>query len=135
MSKVDMIFVEVLNRDRNECWLMEKSLTVGYGKVYFNGKVELAHRVSYYYQHGALPPDGYDIDHLCRVRNCYNPSHLEAVTHRENCVRGDNFAKGSPRRDKTHCPQGHEYNQENTWYYKSGRACKICPKLRRKGLL
>lgn len=34
-------------------------------------------------------PEGYDVDHLCSVRNCVNPDHLEAVTRTENIQRGN----------------------------------------------
>lgn len=37
-------------------------------------------------------PAGKEIDHRCRARTCQNPAHLEAVTHRENMIRGDGFA-------------------------------------------
>jgi hypothetical protein len=36
---------------------------------------------------GPIPPNR-EIDHLCRVRSCVNPAHLEVVTNRENCRRG-----------------------------------------------
>jgi len=45
-----------------------------------------AHRLAYINAKGAIP-QGYTIDHLCRVRNCINPEHLEAVTFTENIRR------------------------------------------------
>lgn len=45
-----------------------------------------AHRLAYVEAKGSIP-EGYTIDHLCRVRNCVNPKHLEAVTFLENMRR------------------------------------------------
>lgn len=59
----------------------------GYGLISVNGVAKLAHRVAFEAEYGDIP-EGMVIDHLCRVRNCVNPMHLEAVTSRENTRRG-----------------------------------------------
>lgn len=60
----------------------------GYGLVSIGeGQIALAHRIAYEAEYGPIP-DGLVIDHLCRVRNCVNPMHLEAVTVGENNRRG-----------------------------------------------
>ena len=68
-------------------------------------------------------PAGLELDHLCRVRECVNPQHLEAVTHHENMLR-------SREATKTHCKHGHEFTPENTYTYQRGvgiqRCCKTC---------
>lgn len=80
----------------------------GYGifviKKYGIQKTYNAHRWSYEYHKGKIP-EGLTIDHLCRVRNCVNPDHLEAVTMRENLMRGNGYTAKNAR--KTHCPRGH----------------------------
>lgn len=87
------------------CWLWTGSLNSdGYGR--FNGK--LAHRRTYLEVVGPIP-DGLVLDHLCRVRNCVNPDHLEPVTQRENMRRGDQgqcwgFVPDVPVRVKTERP-------------------------------
>lgn len=96
----------------------------GYGRVCFNGKVHLAHRVSYEMHVGPIP-DGLVLDHLCRVPGCVNPRHLEPVTNRENVFRG--VGPTPKNAAKTHCPRGHEYNDANTFRRQNGhRACRAC---------
>ena len=77
--------------DPSGCWLWTGSRTRdGYGLITTRegGKQRRSyvHRIAYVKVHGFIP-DGLEIDHLCRVRNCFNPSHLEAVTHAENLRR------------------------------------------------
>ncbi|MFB7860135.1 MULTISPECIES: HNH endonuclease signature motif containing protein [Actinomycetes] len=89
----------------------------GYGTTKVNGKTQRVHRVAYELAKGAIPA-GMELDHLCSVRNCINPEHLEPVSHTENLRRSfergisdGKFAGISP----THCPRGHEYSSENTY--------------------
>lgn len=113
------------------CWLWTKKLNpAGYGQFYAGviyqrgsaGKT-YAHRYAYELMVGPIP-QGYDIDHLCRVRNCVRPDHLEAVTHRENMLRGDTIAARMAAR--THCNHGHELDAVGP----TGRYCSTCtPKL------
>lgn len=108
------------------CWIWLGSVTThGYG--YFQGKDRKkvgAHCASYEHFVGPIS-DGLQIDHLCRVRCCVNPDHLEAVTQRENLLRGDNHW-----RSKTHCPRGHPYSGDNLLVRDNGikinRRCRIC---------
>jgi hypothetical protein len=55
--------------------------------MYSDLPTPLAHRWSYRYHVGPLI-DGLHLDHLCRVRNCVNPYHLEQVTPEINAARG-----------------------------------------------
>jgi hypothetical protein len=110
------------------CWLWVAGvLKGGYGSI--QGSLPerrklLAHRAVYELVVEPIP-EGLTLDHLCRVRHCVNPDHLEPTTMRENTLRGDTL----PARnlEKTHCPQGHEYTPENTYWTRSGsRACRKC---------
>jgi hypothetical protein len=67
---------------------------------------------------------GLVLDHLCRVTQCVNPAHLEPVTQQENVRRGDSPAARRGRR--THCQNGHEFSEANTYIDNGGRRCRIC---------
>lgn len=69
------------------CWVWTAGrFPSGYGCFKLNGKSTLAHRVAYEWLIGPIP-EGLEIDHLCRVRGCCNPAHLEPVTPAENVQR------------------------------------------------
>ena len=114
----------------NECWLWLTATNLnGYGRFRLNGKTRLAHRVAYEFVVGEIP-EGLQLDHLCRVRLCVNPAHLEPVTCLKNNHRG---LSGVSNRSKTHCPQGHAYDSSNTYVDKLNRRyCKACRKARMK---
>lgn len=106
------------------CWLWTGSMdSCGYGMFKFDGSMRGAHRWAWQDANGPIP-DGLEIDHLCRVRNCVNPDHMECVSHAENVRRGD---VGSLNRRKTHCPQGHPYSGANLGMSNAGRRqCLRC---------
>lgn len=96
----------------------------GYGRVYADNTMRFAHRSVYALLRSKIP-DGLTIDHLCRVRCCVNPDHLEVVTIRENCLRGFNVAGINAR--KTHCPNGHALIAGNLRKLKTDiRKCRLC---------
>ena len=115
-------FIRVKESD-GQCWRWTGSTSNGYGYVFNLGRLHPAHRVSYLVFSGHFDQD-LQIDHLCRVRCCVNPSHLEAVTQKENIRRSPASIANS---SKTHCLKGHPYSGENLVTPKSGqRSCRIC---------
>ena len=107
------------------CWLWtgRKQDSYGHGRFNLNGRNLPAHRVAWQMLRGPIK-DGLVLDHLCRITNCVNPEHLEAVTSGENVLRG--IGPGAINKRKTHCKRGHEFTLENTRLVKGGRSCKIC---------
>jgi hypothetical protein len=112
------------------CWLWTATQTRGYGRFHFQGRLDVAHRVAYEIAIGQIP-DGKVLDHLCRTPSCVNPSHLEVVSQLVNVLRGVGFPAQHAK--KTHCPQGHPYDEENT-YRRHGdwRECRVCKKARKE---
>ena len=106
------------------CWLwLGKKHKGGYG--YFSGERKgiYAHRFSYELTNGPIPL-GLTIDHLCRNTGCVNPEHLEAVTIRENILRGDGVAARNVR--KVTCRHGHPLIEGNIIWRGSERVCRMC---------
>jgi len=71
----------------------------GYGVIGSMGKVVYVHRAAFELLVGPIP-DGLVIDHLCRNRTCWEPAHLEAVTHRINILRGTGASARNARKGK-----------------------------------
>lgn len=112
------------------CWLWTGGRTSnGYGAMRLDGRVVATHRLSYELHVGPIP-DGLVIDHVrdrgCTSTVCVNPAHLEPVTQAENLRRGDGASARNAR--KTHCPQGHAYDEANTYRSPASgaRSCRAC---------
>ncbi|MFE5591466.1 HNH endonuclease signature motif containing protein [Streptomyces sp. NPDC056549] len=121
------------NRAINGCREWTAARVKGYGRFALNGQSGvLAHRVSYTITRGPIPY-GLTLDHLCRNRACVNPEHLEPVTVQVNTLRGEAPSAYAAR--VTHCPQGHPYDDANTWIEKGcKRHCRTCNRDRQRAL-
>lgn len=110
-------------------------INTGYGQISVNGVQTLAHRAIYELTVGPIP-DGMVIDHTCHNRDpecmggdtclhrrCINVEHLEPVTGAENTRRGKSWITNGT---KTHCPQDHPYDADNTYLYDGRRYCRAC---------
>lgn len=115
----------------DDCWLWRGSINDrGYGLFsdFSAGRHapvrHRAHRWAYEALIGPIP-DGLVLDHLCRVRHCINPWHLDPVTPRVNVLRGDTFA--AAKAAQTRCIHGHPFDDENTLVRRDGRrGCRAC---------
>lgn len=107
----------------------------GYGQVVVSGRrgSQRVHRVAHELWIGPIP-EGYDVDHVkergCAHRDCIEPSHLEAVTHRENLLRGIGPSAINAR--KARCKHGHRFSPGNTRIDAKGdRICRTCDRAKR----
>lgn len=119
---------KVIKKGKDECWEWIGCKSNGYGRFSVLAENGLVHRYSYKLHKGKIPK-GLTIDHLCRNRQCVNPKHLEAVTHRVNILRG--VGASAKNAKKTHCKRGHLFSKKNTYAYLSKyktsiRACVKC---------
>jgi hypothetical protein len=111
--------------DLGPCWIWKGALADnGYGRFNVTKKLQRpAHAFSLELSGVELSP-GDVTDHLCLVKACVRPDHLERVPQLENLRRAD--AAYGIRTAVTHCPQQHEYTPENTRAYRGRRYCRTC---------
>lgn len=109
--------------DDNGCWIWQGAKVKGYGKFIRHGRKYLVHRWVFQHTNGPIGADVM-VCHTCDVKACCNPAHLYAGDAQTNAR--DVMERGL-RRTKTHCAQGHPYDEANTYKRsKSGRTCRAC---------
>jgi hypothetical protein len=118
-------------RELGNCWIFLGSGSGGYGYIRDGKKKRSCHRVAWEFEHGEPAPDGKHLDHVCRRRACRRPLHLDLVTPAVNVQRSpvhDSAKKA--RRDC--CPQGHLFDEANTYRYGNTRQCRACNNARNR---
>jgi hypothetical protein len=113
----------------DNCWNWTGSVfNTGYGCFVVNNKSVLAHRLALFLVNGKWPIVS---RHICNNRKCVrvDSNHLIDGNYSENaqdCVKSGTHFQAS----KTHCPQGHEYNDQNTCVCGGARFCRVCARER-----
>lgn len=116
------------------CWIWQGNRAVnGYGQTNYRGQTRILHRRMYEIHNGVTLDRWVYACHTCDTKLCCNPEHLWAGTPLENQV--DSVQKRRNGEQKvTHCPRGHEYNEENTTWKvaASGRPARECKPCKRE---
>lgn len=115
--------MERIDVRKDGCWIWRgRENQDGYGRLMAGGTTQLAHRYVYSQLVGPIP-EGLQIDHLCRVRMCVNPEHLEPVTQRVSLNRGEGASHRAARADL--CQSGrHRFSEVG--FYVNAKGCRNC---------
>jgi hypothetical protein len=113
--------------DLGPCWVWTGAVDrKGYAIWWADGVKCVASRWAYGHFVGPVIPAELQADHLCFNTSCVNfETHLEPVTPQENNRRSTSPSAANVQ--KTHCTQGHEYDEANTYVIRTGgRRCRRC---------
>jgi hypothetical protein len=111
---------------KNDCWSWRSTMASGgYAYWFFRGKQQKVSRIVYEHWKGRIP-HGLVVDHICNNPPCVNPDHLQAVTQKQNVLRGNGPTAINAR--KTHCKRGHKFTKKTIYTYgnKDGKECVVC---------
>jgi hypothetical protein len=114
-------------------WTAKIHKNTGYGYFTVKGKTHLSHRFSYKYFKGEIPLN-LCIDHICENRKCVNPEHLQAITLKQNILKGKSVC--AQKAKQIYCHKNHPLSGENLYITPDNRRqCKTCNKIRQKKYL
>lgn len=142
VRKLSQFWAKVAKAGPNDCWLwLGHKMPYGYGT--YGKPKQLAHRRAWELTNGPIP-DGLMVLHNCPDGDnpsCVNPAHLWLGTQTDNMrdaaakgrissqQRPENQPRGEDNweRQKTHCKNGHPFDDANTYWTKKGtRSCRAC---------
>lgn len=96
MKNLNGWFRKYIREGDNGCWIWHGArFRSGYGACGFRGSTRVAHRAVYQLMVQDDLSLDLDLDHLCRVRACVNPDHLEPVSRLVNLIRGAHPTQGA----------------------------------------
>lgn len=120
----------IIPEPNSGCWFWMGQLNQhGYGRLRIDGHLRMAHRVAFETDRGPIP-FGLEIDHLCRIKCCCNPDHLEPVTRSENIRRAVEHKRSHT--DRTVCVNGHPLKLHEEIRPNGHRRCTECARIGRR---
>jgi len=124
----ERFWAKVQKTDTCWLWMAVRHHAKSYGQFKYEGRMVQAHVLAYTWLAGPVPK-GLELDHLCRVRWCVNPAHLEPVPPLVNGLRG--IGPHAVNARKTSCIHGHPFDEANTYigtnrHGRPTRVCRIC---------
>ncbi len=119
---LDRFLEKISPEPMSGCWLWDGAWCQGYSQMMIGSKklrtakIEYGHRISYELFKGPIP-EGYHVDHECKLTCCVNPDHLQLLTPTEHqrvtLERLPVHPLTAKSQTKTHCPEGHELTGRN----------------------
>lgn len=129
---LERFFDKVVIDETTGCWNFTSSISrTNNGRFYYNFKCMDAYKIGYLLL-GGIINDGEELHHVCENRLCVNPEHLIPLTRIVHLTEFTPNHLTYKNKRKTHCPQGHQYTEDNLVRYDGvkGRKCLECARKR-----
>lgn len=126
MTLYERLVSKIDPQSTDECWEWKGGKTGGgYGSMKVEGVMILVHQIAYTLWVGPLTVDMI-VHHKCENRACINPHHLELLTSSQHKLLHPSSNPHDCKKNITHCPKGHIYDESNTYLHKGARYCREC---------
>jgi hypothetical protein len=101
INTIPHIFSRTIRDEESGCLLFTGALDRdGYPRISLQGKMHFGSHILYQWRYGSIP-EGCEIDHRCYNRRCLEPTHLRALSHRENVLHSKTYDEKRHRRLRT----------------------------------
>jgi hypothetical protein len=118
------LWAQIERGGRDECWPWLGGVTsTGRGQIRLGDETRCPVHVAVYELLVGPIPAGHEIHHECEMAICCNPAHMRLLTKAAHTRITDG---GAFNRTKTTCPEGHLYDEANTYIHRGRRGCKVC---------